>query len=531
MRWLLPLFSFLLVAFGQPASIRGLGVLSAAFGFALFWKGMLSFPRFRDRFWLSSLWFTAVQAVQLSWMTTVDYMGPFILVLYAFLIFAMGIQFGLLSFFLRAEVRMVQIFALAGSWTLLEWTRLFFLCGFSWNPVGLALADSSYAIQFAAMGGVFSLSFWVIFVNGVALKALFEPTMRHLSLWASLAFFPYLFGWVHQTWIESHHPPSKTLRVALVQTGLLPEEKEWSRAAPDRYILPLEQWRRILAVLDRKKETDLIVLPEAALPLAAHRVGYSLREAEVLFDSQFFPPLREPYAIFYRGQWQISNTFLLQTLSNQFGSHVIVGLDDADATGQYNAAFHFQPKNAPYERYEKRLLVPVGEYVPLKGWKAFSEFVGEQFGIYGSFDQGKEAKIFKAPIPIGISICLEETFGSLTRELRVKGAEIFVNLTNDAWFPRSKLPRQHFDHGRIRAAENGVCILRSCNTGITGGVDCFGSPMEILPVSEDEASALYLSVPLRSYATLYTWWGDFAILAVSLGSWIPYLFHLKKRLP
>jgi apolipoprotein N-acyltransferase len=127
-----------------------------------------------------------------------------------------------------------------------------------------------------------------------------------------------------------------------------------------------------------------------------------------------------------------------------------------------------------------------------------------------------EAKPFTGPIPTGVSICLEETYSHLIRELRLNGARLFVNISNDVWFPRSRLPEHHFQHGRIRAAENGVCLLRSCNTGITGAVDCCGRVVEVLPSSEEKVSVLHLNLPLRCFNTLYTWWGDNAVLWVSV---------------
>lgn len=522
--------SFLITAFGQPAWVRGCGVIAAAFGFALFWKGMLSFQRPRDRFILSLLWFSCVQAVQLSWMTTLDYMGPLILVLYSFLILGMGTQFGLISLLVDKTISFHRALAIAGSWVIFEWLRLFFLCGFTWNQTGLALTDSPYSIQFASVWGIFGLSFWVILVNLIGLRAWIENSTKQTALWAAMALFPYLFGVVQQFYVETYIPPTKNLNVALIQTNMAPEQKEFSSSQPGAYVYPIEQWERILKVLP-KEDIDLIVLPEAALPLGAHKANYHLATIEKYFNKLDFPSLKRPYAVFDRGAWKVSNAFLLQTLSNQYNAHVISGLDDHDFRGKYNAAFHFHPKTTTYERYEKQILVPVGEYIPLKGWQRLSRFIGEQFGIYSSFDPGTESKVFLAQVPIGISICLEETFTNLMRELRVKGAELFVNVTNDAWFPNSKLARQHFDHGRVRAAENGAPILRACNAGISGGIDCFGRPMQTLSETEKKTSSLYFSFPVRSYSTLYTWWGDQAILGISLSAIVTYFIFRKKKLP
>jgi apolipoprotein N-acyltransferase len=528
MSWIF--FSFLITAFGQPAWVRGLGPIAASFGFALFWKGMAQFRAPKSRFLLSLVWFAGIQAIQFSWFANLQYMGPFILIVYLFLVLGMGVQFAFLSLFVDFPMNWRKVFAIAGCWTLFEWSRLYFLCGFTWNPVGLSLTDSLYSIQFASLFGIFGLSFWVILSNLAALDALYKKTTRSIVVWASLSFFPYLFGVCQQSLVESSVPFGASLKVALIQTALFPEQKDRTLGFLEQFISPLDQWERISSLIDREKKVDLIVLPEAALPFGAHEAHYDLKSLEKYFSVEKLPPLRRPYAIFHKGAWRVSNAFLLQSLANQYDAHVISGLDDSDFNKRYNAAFHFAPGNRPYERYEKQVLVPVGEYVPLRNWRRFAQFVGEQFGIHSSFDPGIEGKIFNASVPIGISICLEETFSGLIRDLRLKGAEILVNITNDVWFPNSKLPRQHFDHGRVRAAENGVPLLRACNTGFTGVIDCFGSSLAQLPVSEKNPNVLYFSIPVRSFSTLYTWWGDQAILGISALSVISYFLFRKKKL-
>ncbi len=518
MRFFLIILSFLITALGQPAWISSFGLLAAAFGYAIFWNGMLAFSKMRTQFFIAWGWYAAVQGVQLSWIATTDYMGPLIIPFYFFLILGMGLQFAILSSLIRDPLSLHKCLAIAGGWVICEWVRLFFLCGCTWNPVGLALACSSYSLQFASIWGIFGLSFWVIFVNLLLLK-------KRLALWASMVVFPTLFGFLQQTWIEKTVPFTKTLNVALVQTRLAPEEKEFDPKRPNAYIHPLDQWETLLNAI-KDKPSDLIVFPEAALPLGAHTASYELQSIKHLFPESFFPPLRRPYAVFYNGSWKVSNAFIAQTLANQSQAHIIIGLDDRDLTGKYNAAFHFYPEGK-HVRYEKQILAPIGEYVPLQGVKWFARFVAEQFGIESSFDSGKEGKIFHSHVPIGISICLEETFSNLIRDLRLKGAELLVSVSNDAYFPNTKLAQQHFHHGRVRAAENGVPLLRSCNAGITGGVDCFGKPIQILDAKK--VDALFLSFPVRSYKTLYTYWGNSAILTLSALFITSFLLAPKKK--
>ncbi len=530
MHWIWLFLSWGIVAFGQPAGLAGVGVLAAALGYALFWKAMLAFPQPKERFFLSVIWFASVQSVQLSWFSTTHYMGPLILVVYCLVIVGLGVQFGLLSFFIAPPIGAQKAFAAAGFWVILEWLRLFVLCGFTWNPVGLALTESHFSLQFAAVWGVFGLSFWVIWANVLALNAYLRKTARSFAIWALVACVPYLFGLMHRHFVNDEALSHGTLRVALVQTALRPEQKEFFSEWAHAYMQPKDQWARIYKLLDPTKQVDLLVFPEATLPRSMHIAQFDLEWVQKYFDASYWPPLTPPYAKQHIGGWKVTNAFLVQALANYLNAHIIVGSDDADETGEYNAAFHFSPRGDLPERYEKRVLAPIAEYIPLRQWHKMAQFVAEEFGIYNSFDHGIAAKIFAQPCPIGVSICLEETFSQLIRELRQKGACLFVNLTNDAWFPGSTLPQQHFDHGRVRAAENGVCILRACNTGVTGVIDCFGAPLQTLSCPETEAGVLYTTVPLRAFKTLYTWWGDGAILGMSAAALLTQL-RRKKKLP
>ncbi len=126
----------------------------------------------------------------------------------------------------------------------------------------------------------------------------------------------------------------------------------------------------------------------------------------------------------------------------------------------------------------------------------------------------KSRKVFASKVPLSASICYEETFSHHMRQSRQKGASMFVNLTNDNWYPNSKLPQQHFDHARLRAVENGVPMVRACNTGVTAAIDSLGRIIGQI-TEETRAGVLVAKVPLYHYSTLYSFWGDWGIVSLS----------------
>ena len=352
-------FSFFIVAFGQPASIPYLGIVSSICGFALFWKGMADS---RFRFWLPTLWFASVQGIQLFWMASTHYMGAMILLVYAGLIFAMGLQFGLLSYFFVSpqKFRFLDGLGIAGAWTLLEGSRLYLLTGFPFNPVGISLTDS-VAIQWASIGGVYWLSFWVIWVNVLCYNAIVSRNKKCLLRFATAAIVPYLFGWIHPIAIEKWMAPAKELNVGLVQTALLPEQRSYTRLHPDQYVHPIIQWKKVWDFLSLDSKLDLIVLPEAAFPYGASRRFLSFARVKRAWIERFgekaineMAPLEAPYASVElengKSVWKVNHLFMAQSLANFLKTELILGLDDEDANGKYNAAFHIRPHQTP-ERY------------------------------------------------------------------------------------------------------------------------------------------------------------------------------------
>jgi apolipoprotein N-acyltransferase len=71
-------------------------------------------------------------------------------------------------------------------------------------------------------------------------------------------------------------------------------------------------------------------------------------------------------------------------------------------------------------------------------------------------------------------ICYEAIFPSMVANNRKVGAELLINITNDAWFGENAGPKQHFTHVRFRAIEEGLPLVRSSNMGFSGIVDPFG---------------------------------------------------------
>ena len=513
--------SFLIVGFAQPDWSPLLCVLAASFGYALFWRALLGFKSKKMRFCSASLWFGAVSILHLNWLLADRYVGAYIYGFLLFLFLCLGMQFGVISLFISESLGMVRILALCGGWTLMEWGRLYFLSGYSWDPVGLSLSSTLIGMQMASLVGIYGLSFWVFLTNLLALRLISNFSWKSASPWVIILCIPYLFGslhiMLHSRWMKQElRPPLSAL---LVQTSLLPDEKlpvKGSKPLP-----PYDQWNRILDLLALYRETahDLIVLPEGAVP---YGTDLPLYHREVVFQvlKKFIPKMD---CLPAAGGSRLGNRYWAQALANTYNADVVIGLEDMDidqkngSVKAYNAAFLFNPNGQKAERYEKQVLLPMGEYIPFDWCKK----ILSEYGIMDSFTPGAGAKVFQLrDAHAGISICYEETFGNLMRANRCQGADMLINISNDVWFPLSRLPIVHFMHGRLRAVEEGVPCLRACNTGLTCGIDALGRIVGELPYETQnclsQPGVLSLTLPLYHYKTFYTLFGDELVIALSV---------------
>ena len=530
--------SFIIVAFGLPAFSMILSVLSTVLGFALFFSVLIEIPNAKRRFWSATLWFAGIQAIQLSWLISHPY--SYIYGLYLFLCFGIALQFGLIALFIT-PVRLQKwstIFGVAGLYTLLEWGRLFLFSGYSLNPIGLSMTSTLLGLQSASLVGVYGLTFFVLVINLMVLRFFYYArTLKFGLILLSACLAPYIYGYFH---VESHHrgveeakkSSDTVLNVLLVQTAFPVEENLQFSSFFEAVCFVEEEWNQILKVVQGYLDTkvDLLVLPEYVVPYGTYLAVFPYEDVEKQFKELFgsrgalaMPPLKEPLAMEVKGplgnQWYVTNAYFCQALSELLQADVVVGLQDdqwisEDEKQSYSSAFYFWPGGESGFRYEKRVLLPMAEYIPFELCKTYAA----KYGISGSFECGAEAKVFPGcKVPFGLSICYEETFGNMMRESRLNGSMLLVNVTSDIWYPNSKLPLQHFDHARLRTVESGIPLVRACNTGITSAFDSLGQVISRTDEDEEwKRRGLFAQVPLYSYQTLYSSVGDLLIVLVSI---------------
>ena len=173
----------------------------------------------------------------------------------------------------------------------------------------------------------------------------------------------------------------------------------------------------------------------------------------------------------------------------------------------YNAAMLYQ-NGINTGIYRKLHLVPFTEHFPYR--KQFPFIYNALLKADTTFwEKGEEKTVFNLDSGFSFStpICFEDTFGYLSRDFVRLGADMLVNLTNDAWAESLSSQYQHLGMAVFRAVENSRSMVRSTVSGQTCAIDPAGRIIAEIPAFTE--GWLNASVPIVKKNTLYTQYGDY----------------------
>jgi apolipoprotein N-acyltransferase len=328
-------------------------------------------------------------------------------------------------------------------------------------------------------------------VSGVIAYVVVERGRRARAVAALAAAAVLALVWAHGAWRLRQSPPEAgRLRVGLVQASILQDEK-WDAA---------QAWRNVERHMELTRRAGregakLVVWPESAVPF--------------LFDRT--PVVAE----------------VLRRLAADYGIHLLFGNDDReDGDGGrgriWVGAKMIDPEGRLVLRYHKMRLVPFGEYVPMQSLLTLGgRFSARLVQEVGEFTPGTDYAVGAVDgHPIAVFICYEAIFPDMVRGFIPRGAQLLVNVTNDAWYGHSAAARQHGQMAQMRAAETARVMLRATNTGVTSVIDEKGRVLAALP--EFTTARLDATVEGRVGITPYVRWGNtpaifIAVLGLAVG--------------
>jgi len=439
---------------------------------------------------------------------------------------------------------------------------------------GNLIAGNPYLSQIAELTGVLGLSFLLFYISAALyegtgielfLRSRFDPRrpddLFHFTHAAKQLFvkkegwpalllliISFTFGVVRKGEFERIEKGLPTVRVAILQTNT-PLERPGGKQilTPESIHALIEETipdlaHRAATTSDGK--LDLIVLPESSVPYYSTDDSFLGRKTN-LYDPVFhLLPLRLAY--------RYDTDLFLNDITIRAKE-----IENGRLIPQfYNSSVLFSRRGIPEKRYDKRVLVAFGEYVPgieLLDALGLSQFLPQALRFSG-FAQGEHStslpfsqKHTRSPrLPASTSvpedapidpeqfretllsdrtfeaagtfvplICYEVLFGEHVRTFFTGDQDpgFLVNITQDGWYGNGIETYQHFDSGRIRAIEFRRALVRSTNSGTSGFVDLAGNyvtPTIGPPFSPLETEEFQVwDVPIATKTrTLYSRYGE-----------------------
>ena len=356
--------------------------------------------------------------------------------------------------------RLAFVLALAGAWAICEYLRSTMFTGFAWNPVGSALVDTPWRLV-SRFIGTYGLTLVTVLAGGglwLAAKREWRPAAG-IALATGLLLLlprPLPSGPPGLAVFEGQDRPVRPTKIRIVQPNIGQQDK-WSEGFGDVAAARLNAMSGA-----RDDRPELLFWPEAAVtdPLGDNR------------------PMARPFIAFeqQRATRTLGRGDVLMTGGLAFASS-----DGRFVDSAANSVFAFTAGGQQVGRYDKAHLVPYGEYLPMR---PLLSALGLSRLAPGDIDfaPGPGPRSIQLPFgwgKVGFQLCYEIIFSGEVID-RTDRPDFLFNPSNDAWFGRWG-PPQHLAQARLRAAEEGIPVIRSTPTGISAVVDARGALLHALP--------------------------------------------------
>ena len=390
----------------------------------------------------------------------------------------------------------------AGDWWPVAIAAWFVACEYL-NPQlfpyyqGVAWYQLPRVFLVTALAGVPFVSFCVILVNAVGLQLIERkragverpwagPVARNAAVLAGCLVLAVSFSAVRLGKIERAEETAETLRVALVQTNrdvfALRAMNKRSPMAQVNDFVDLS-----LDAFDEDPTIQVFIWPEGAL----------------------------------RGSATYDRNRRARRMVKDTGAELWAGGSYSRRTSDgeriaFNSAFRVHGKGVVDKRYDKNILLPFGEFMPLRDTFPFLKKIT---GV-GNYKPGDGLTVMHAEeADFVFLICYEAIRHRYVRGGIRAGADLLVNITYDAWFGDTSNPTQHLMLSAIQSAQYGVPLVRAATTGISAHVDARGVLLEQTPVFE--RAVLVSDVKKVRVPSIYAAVGDwFAWLCILASAWL-----------
>ncbi len=386
---------------------------------------------------------------------------PFALILIPlFLSLFIGFTTLLVGSYLKLNFPSLLIFSASLAFS--DYLRAYIFSGFPWNLWAYSLVSFNEILQTVNKIGLFSFNLFVITIFTLPIIIFFEigKIKKLFSIFLTISFL--LGVYIYGDYVNNKN--NKILKDDI--------EKKYFKVISPNFDLEYnlssreieERFMKLIRFSDPEpKKKTVFIWPEGVFS------GYSYNEL-LMFKELISKNFSKNHNIIFG-----TNT-LEPTTGNFYNSMIII-----------NNNFDI------IQRYNKRKLVPFGEFLPF-------QHLLKKFGLkkitegHGSYQRGQENnniiidKLNSLPL-----ICYEIIFPDLIKKSNVN-TNLIINISEDGWFGKSIGPDQHFAKSIFRAIENNTFLVRSANQGVSAVIDNKGNIIKRL--KRNEAGNIEFDVPL-----------------------------------
>jgi len=399
-------------------------------------------------------------------------------------------------------------FIAAALWAVYEWTQTLGWWGVPWGRLPIGQTEYLVGLQTASWFGSYFITFSIVAVNffvayGI-LSLMSKDTQERIngvriSALVCGVILVFQYGAGIAIWFSAKPEEGREITVAAIQ-GNIPSGEKWE-SDTEAKTLGVYRDHTLMAA---EQGADVVVWPETAFP-------WTIREGN-------------------------ERHRFISELAVRAGVTILAGGFTHDAEGnEYNSIVCFTPDGKMSDTvYNKRHLVPFGEFVPFGGLiEVLVPPLADLVMSGGEVAKGEGANIFELDEGrIGSVICFDSIYEELTLESVRAGAEIICISTNDSWFTDSAALYMHNAQAKLRAIEVGRYVSRAANTGISSAINNRGEVIsELEPLSTGMVTEkLYL----KTERTLYSYIGNIFVYlcAASLlcvGALPPLIGMIKRK--
>lgn len=313
------------------------------------------------------------------------------------------------------------------AWAGLEFVREYVLTGFPWLIVAQTFAVWPESIQSVSIWGSFGLAM-VLAACGIWLYI-----QKFRTIVCSLVVLVVVLGYGFFLPDKTDNYADKTF---LLVQGNVSQDLKWEH---DIQLMTVQKYIDLTLEGMENQEIDIVVWPETALPF------YFQESSDLSFMVRDFVSREEINLLTGSPAYEL----------------------DGESSGYtlYNRAFRVSSDGFIVDFYDKNKLVPFGEYIPFSSYIPFLDKLA-----YGDLDfsKGRDmSPMVYGDLALGVLICYEIIFPGMARQMVAGGANILINISNDAWFGMTSAPVQHLHLSVLRAVEQNRYVIRSTNTGIS----------------------------------------------------------------